>query len=57
MTSFELFEILNLIYFIYFIIILYLIFYLLKWIQYDKIQHLHIKALLRCFYFLRNRTT
>ena len=35
MKSFELFEILNLIYFIN-----YLIFYLLKMIQYDKIQHL-----------------
>ena len=46
-TSFELFEILNLIYFIYFNII----FFLLKILQYDKLQHLHIKALLCCFYF------
>ena len=42
MTSFELFKILNLIYCIYFNV--NLIFYLLKMIQYDKIQHLHIKA-------------
>ena len=42
MMSFELFEIFNLIHFIYFNIIL--IFYLLKMIQYDKIQHLHITA-------------
>ena len=42
MTSFELFKILNLIYFIYFNVNLK--FYLLKMIQYDKIQHLHIKA-------------
>ena len=41
MMSFELFETLNLIDFIFLTL---LIFYLLKMIQYDKIQHLHIKA-------------
>ena len=46
MTSFELLEILNLIYFIYFKIIQY---YLLKTIQYDKIQSLHKK--LNCAVF------
>ena len=43
MTSFELFEILNLIYLIYFNIFNILF---LKLILYDKIQQLHIKALL-----------
>ena len=44
MTSFELFEILNLK--IFHLFKHFLIFYLLKMIQYNKIQHLQIKALL-----------
>ena len=47
MTSFELFEILK--FNIFHLLKHYLIFYLLKMIQYDKIQRLHIKALLCCF--------
>ena len=42
MTSFEFFEILNLI--LFHLFKHYLIFYLLKMIQYDKKQHLHIKV-------------
>ena len=55
MTSFEPFV--NIKFNIFHLFLHYLIFYLLKMIQYDKIQHLHITDKLCCFKLLRNGTT